>query len=88
MRRVISVLSVATLMGAMLVASALPVFAAASGEDAGCKGIIVSTFSTESPAGATGEDLSTFASEEGGAGQLFGVLRSCNLNAPPEGGGP
>jgi hypothetical protein len=77
MRRLLLVLSVAALMAAMLVASALPAFAQA-GEDASCVGQILSetaTGSTGFPPGTVGRTVSTAAQtlDPGLVGLVFSV---------------
>jgi hypothetical protein len=72
MRRTISLVVVALVMAAMMLATALPAFAQAS-ENAGCVGQSVSTAATTRPPGAVGSEVSTAATEEppGAVGQAF-----------------
>ena len=60
MRRILTVLALAALMAAMVVATALPAFAQASGE-AGCVGQALSTAATTTPPGTVGNTISTGA---------------------------
>ncbi len=59
MRRILLVLTVALVMAAMMVATALPAFAQAS-EDTGCAGQALSTAATETPPGTVGNTIRTF----------------------------
>jgi hypothetical protein len=83
LKRILSVLAVAALMAAIMVASAMPALAAAS-DNSSCKGQV---FSDILEPGDKGELVSESAKEFGGLGQSFGEpLRSCNPNANPNGG--
>jgi hypothetical protein len=81
MRRMITLLTVAVVM---MVATAMPAFAAAS-DNSSCKGQVFSDILEPGP--EKGELVSESAKEFGGLGQSFGEpLRSCNPNANPNGG--
>jgi hypothetical protein len=70
MRRIISLVVVALVMAAMMLATALPAFAQAS-ENAGCVGQAFSTGATTRPPGDVGSTVSDFATEQppGAVGQ-------------------
>ena len=74
MRRTVSVLAVTALMVAMLMASAIPAFAAA-GENAGCIGQRLSV----APPGDVGPVLSEAAQQD-----FLGPLVSSTAQIPPE----
>jgi hypothetical protein len=84
MRRILLVLSVAALMAAMLVASALPAFAQA-GENAGCAGQEFSAAATGLPPGTLGNAISTNAQEQppGAVGKSISFLAKEPRNACP-----
>jgi hypothetical protein len=78
MKRIISVFAVVAVMAAILVASAMPVFASAEGNpNAGCFGQSTSAVMTQEHGPAQGLEFARVAQEDGrGTGEFRGTTAS------------